>query len=143
MVAETSDIELVELVLLCARVRVYLGVGLFSQKLPKKPAFWPKLGLATLALVLHFALMVAACLVAAPEGPSAGYVFQAVFFSLLQPLLIYCLMYLYDVSVWTASFCATAGYTIQNLASGAAGGGARTRLSRPGLGWRRQRRRGC
>lgn len=119
MVAETSDIELVELVLLCALVRVYLGMGLFSQKLPKKPAFWPKLGLATLALVLHFALMVAACLVAAPEGPSAGYVFQAVFFSLLQPLLIYGLMYLYDVSVWTASFCATAGYTIQNLASGA------------------------
>ena len=119
MVAETSDIELVELVLLCALVRVYLGMGLFSQKLPKKPAFWPKLGLATLALVLHFALMVAACLVAAPEGPSAGYVFQAVFFSLLQPLLIYGLMYLYDISVWTASFCATAGYTIQNLASGA------------------------
>ena len=35
MVAETSDIELVELVLLCALVRVYLGMGLFSQKLPK------------------------------------------------------------------------------------------------------------
>ena len=107
------------LMLLGIIVRIGLGVWLFSQKLLRRERFASRLGVVGL---LTLAALAVIGLVSKAFGPfdfTTGYTLQVIVFSLVLPALIGALLYLYDTSVWTAAFCATAGYTIQNLATGA------------------------
>lgn len=110
---------LVGVALLC--LRSFLAVSLLSHKLPLRRAPWA-LPAALAAVLLAWVsaslgLMAAATIGAA--SPPAGYLVQLATFSVLLVILLGGLLLLCDTSVWTALFCVTAGYTVQNLASGA------------------------
>lgn len=115
-----SNAALALLMLFSIPTRIVLGVSLFSRHLPRREKFWPRVGVTALCLLAAFGAI--ACINAAfgPFGPATGYGLQVLAFSLVLPALIAALTYLYDTSVWTAAFCATAGYTTQNLATGCA-----------------------
>lgn len=76
----------------------------------------------------HFTLRVAtvlaslACLAIVPlaTGLVTGLdVIQSfIVFSTLLVIFVLCTLFVFDVQPWTALFCATAGYTLQNIASG-------------------------
>ena len=100
-------------------VRLGLGVGLFSHKLSAKPGFWAKAAAIVAAVFAVYGAMAATHLRLGPFSDTFGYTVSFLTFSLALPAIVAALLWLYDTSLWTALFCATAGYTIQNLGTGA------------------------
>ena len=108
---------LVSVALIC--VRMVGGIGLFAHSLPRRA----HLGRRVATLVALGAVTLGALLgLSAAMGEvssEAGYVLQLVAFSLVLAACVGSVRFLFDVSFWVALFCATAGYTTQNLATGA------------------------
>ena len=96
------------------------GVGMFAWRLGRREGFGRRAG-ALVALVVGVAVVPLA--VPEPEvvpDPSAviSYPAQLVMFSALLACMVAVVMWLFEASPWTALFCCTAGYALQNFASG-------------------------
>lgn len=102
--------------------RIFGGIALFTHGLPKRP----RTGLRYAAIIgICFGVyVVVACLYFVildcfgEISTTAGYLLQFVFFSLVLLACTGFVLFVYDTTVWTALFCTTAGYSIQNLCSG-------------------------
>ena len=99
-------------------LRIVLGIALFAHGLTPRENLGRRvlvvLGLALAPIALLAQLV--------PTLPSPGlalvYATEMVVFALLLVAITAILMFLFDVKVWTALFCCSAGYAVQNLASG-------------------------
>lgn len=80
----------------------------------------PRRTLSAIRTILVATTLVAICVIPLATGLITGLnVIQSFFvFSALLLLFVAVILFVFDVSVWTALLCATAGYTLQNLASG-------------------------
>ncbi len=97
-----------------------VGVGLFAWRLERRDGFgWRALALASLVAVTTAALWLLVP-AGAPADPAAAFSYpqQMLLFSALLALSVAAVTWLFCASVWSALFCCTAGYAIQNLASG-------------------------
>ena len=119
MGADVGKVAYGILMLVGILVRLGLGVGLFSHKLSAKPRFWAKVAGIVAIVFFGYAVMAAVYLHLGTVSDTFGYTVSFLTFSLALPAMVVALLWLYDTSLWTALFCATAGYTIQNLATGA------------------------
>lgn len=103
-----------------ALIRFILGILLFTAPLPRRERFALR---ATITLVLLFctdtALTVFLLGSSVTRSGTLFSVAQFATFSLLLIAFVAATIAVYDTSVWTALFCCSAGYTVQNLASGA------------------------
>ena len=98
---------------------VAAAIGLFSHSLPKRRGYALRGAAVLLAsTVLFGAAGGVAGVVGNTVGPEASYVIAFALYSLLLAAYIAGVLAVYETTVWTAIFCATSGYTIQNLASG-------------------------
>lgn len=108
-----SLVELANSLLTCAEIIV--ATFLFASSLPLRQPAAPHLAAFAVCLVAWSCLLATAV----PSSISSNDpVLLAVAFVL--SLLVSCglTLLVFDASVWAAFFCATAGYTMQNLASG-------------------------
>lgn len=104
------------LALIC--VRVVLSVGLFAHSLPRRPHCAVRcVGLGGMVL-LGFGTFLALAGAIGPVSTTAGYLITFGVFSLILGVCVTALLWLCDTSVWVALFCVTAGYTMENLATG-------------------------
>ena len=110
---------LLEPVLTAAQIAA--AILLFARTLPPRPGFRAR-AVVVAAVVLVFVPFATWVSVAVIPDITATYSnpVQFVLFSLVLVALVPALLFLYDVPVWTSFFCCTAGYTLQNLASGLA-----------------------
>lgn len=97
------------------------GVGMFAWRLERREGFARRAVLLAAALVALCAAGALALARSAPSDPSEAtpYLAQLLLFSALIPLLVELTRWLFDAGTGTALFCCTAGYAVQNLASGA------------------------
>ncbi|MCI2086363.1 MAG: ATP-binding protein [Olsenella sp.] len=103
--------------------QIALAMLIFAWPLPRRPHFWARLGglaAAGIALTLVGVAVAGATGISTTVGP-ARVLAVFVLFSMVLVLAVPVLLVLFDTSVWVALFFATAGYTLQNLASGAEG----------------------
>ena len=103
--------------------QIALAMLIFAWPLPRRPHFWARLGglaAAGIALTLVGVAVAGATGISTTVGP-ARVLAEFVLFSMVLVLAVPVLLVLFDTSVWVALFFATAGYTLQNLASGAEG----------------------
>ncbi len=120
------------MVLVLSVGRIVLGIWLISAPLPLRDGARWRVPLALVLFAAAYGILSLIFLAPVMNGTNAGfYTGQFVAFSLLLISAVGFFLVIYDTSVWTALFCCTAGYTIQNLTSGAtelfwtlAGGGA-------------------
>ena len=107
---------------LLTAVQILGAILLFAYKHPKRERFG--LRVAILAVCVA-AFAVVGTWVGTTVIPALSTTYsmptQFVLFSLILVAAAPILMLLFDVSVWTALFCSTAGYTLQNLTSGLEG----------------------
>lgn len=98
--------------------RVIFGIGLFAVALEPREHFGRRLALAAILYIAALTLLF--CLEGMLPGISRtqAYAGEEVFFSALLVACSVAVTYLFDASIWTALFCCSAGYAIQNLASG-------------------------
>ena len=98
--------------------RVIFGIGLFAVALEPREHFGRRLALAAILCIAALTLLF--CLEGMLPGISRtqAYAGEEVFFSALLVACSVAVTYLFDASIWTALFCCSAGYAIQNLASG-------------------------
>lgn len=96
------------------------GVGMFAWRLERRPGFARRVVAIAVVGVMVCAALLATPAPAAPPDPSAAlpYPMQLLMFSALLAIMVGVTLWLFDASVWTALFCCTAGYAIQNFASG-------------------------
>ena len=94
------------------------GVGMFAWRLERRDDFGRRAG-AFVAATLVATAFAGAAGAGVSDDPAAvlPYLAQLALFSALLALMVGAVRWLFDCSVWTALFCATAGYTMQNLAS--------------------------
>lgn len=102
---------------------IAFAVSLLAWPLNRRSHFgWRVVAIAVLvsAVALVLSASVQEPLPAASPGSAHVTVYVPQFFSFSGVLLACAAMvvFLFDASVWTALFCATAGYAVQNLASG-------------------------
>ena len=108
------------LVLVLSICRIALGVWLMTAPLPLRDGARWRIPVACLGLVLAYAVISVAAIVPLGNYRGLGFsVAQLVIFSLVVLACVGATLVVYDTNVWTALFCCSAGYTIQNLASGA------------------------
>lgn len=97
------------------------GIGMFVWRLPRNERFARRLG--AFAGVGLLVLAVIWCTLPAldPALTPAGFPYgvQLVFYSAILVAATWATTWLYDASLWTALFCCSAGYAVQNFASGA------------------------
>lgn len=108
------------LVLFLTAIRVAGGVALFSWRLPRKPRFG--LRLAAVVAAVSVVYVAAMQLMFYVGSPSVAGSYLAVYgsFTVLLGILYLGFRLLFEASGWTDLFCVTAGYTLQNLATGVA-----------------------
>lgn len=94
-------------------VTLTLPIFLLAHRLPHRPHTRPRAFLAICALMV-------ACVAPVATGAVTGLGVKESFVVFTVLLAVYALiiMFAYDAGPWEALFCATAGYTFQNLASG-------------------------
>ena len=110
-------IGIMSLVISCLTVTA--AIGLFSHGLPKREGFFWRGGALVLASIILFGVAGAvAGAVGNAVDPAASYVIAFALYSVLLGIYIVGVLTLYETTIWTALFCATSGYTIQNFASG-------------------------
>ncbi|WP_321973965.1 ATP-binding protein [Paratractidigestivibacter sp.] len=98
---------------------VVAGIMLFSHRLPTRTNYAARLAAIVFACFCTPAVMtMLAPLASITITPAVGYVAMFVCYSLLLCVCVLVVRAVREASAWSAMFCATAGYTIQNLASG-------------------------
>ena len=100
--------------------RFVIGILLFSAPLPRRNRFGLRMVATLVALLLVYAALSAFFL--GMSGPRSGpffYASQFNVYSMLLLALVAATVFVYDTNLWTALFCCSAGYTVENLASGA------------------------
>lgn len=107
--------ELITALLTCAQI--ISAVFLFASSLPLRDLSAGRVT-ALLATLLAWSLIIA--LSAPLSMVSSEPTLLALTFILALFMSLGLTVFVFDTSVWTAFFCATAGYTMQNLASGLA-----------------------
>lgn len=103
--------------------QIAFAMLIFAWSLPRRSHFWARLvGLVAtgVAITLVGVAVAGATGISTTVGP-ARVLAEFVLFSMVLVLAVPALLVLFDTSVWVALFFATAGYTLQNLASGAEG----------------------
>jgi len=103
-------------------VQISLAIWLFARKLPLREDAVARGG-AALSIVLALAIL-GSWLgnVLYPELTGRyELITQYLLFSAILFACVSFVMWLFQTSLWTALFCCSAGYTVQNLASGASG----------------------
>ena len=95
-------------------VQVLVPISLLVYRLPLRPHAGARILGVLLALVLLAVLPVATGLITGIDEVQA-----LALFSGLIALFVCAICFVFEVTVWPALFCATAGYAIQNMASGA------------------------
>ena len=111
-------VGVMSLVISCLTVAA--AIGLFSHGLPKREGFcWHGIALVLASIILFGVAGAVAGVVGNAVDPAASYVIAFALYSVLLGIYIVGALALYETTIWTALFCATSGYTIQNLASGA------------------------
>ncbi len=117
-IAVSSPLDVVaSLAISC--LTVVAAIGLFSHSLPKRRGYALRGAGVLLASVALFGVASgAASVVGITVGPKASYLITFALFSLLLAVYIAGVLAVYETTVWTAIFCVTSGYTVQNLTSG-------------------------
>ena len=116
--------QIVEILISVAEMAV--GIGMFASGLERRERpRWVLLalsvaGLLALGAVIVIGLMPLATSYAAEIPRSVGAIHHALIWSIVPVIASIAISSLARTSVWTAIYCAAAGYTIQNLASSAA-----------------------
>lgn len=99
--------------------RIALGIWLFTESLPLRDNARLRVPATLLCLMAVYALVSFATYIPLPTMTGLSFsLAQLVTFSLLLVACVDATMAVYDTNVWTALFCCSAGYTLQNLASG-------------------------
>lgn len=101
---------------------VGIGIGMFAARLERRRHFTRRaLEAGAVVLAIIFVGLVLVMPLMTAESPSEAFTYpeQLALFSSLLALGAACIVWLCDASVWTALFCCTAGYALQNFASGA------------------------
>lgn len=117
-IADSSPlVGVMSLVISCLTVAA--AIVLFSHGLPKREGFRWRGGVLLLASITLFGGAGAASVVIGDAvSPAASYVVAFALYSVLLAMYIAGVLVVCETTVWTALFCATSGYTVQNLASG-------------------------
>lgn len=105
--------------LLLIVVRIVLAVGLFARHLPKRKHFGLRTLTATVVVASAYLVLYLVGTSGGGMGPVAERLIQLTSFSMVLAACVGALLFLFQSSVWVALFCATAGYTVMNLATGA------------------------
>lgn len=94
-------------------VTLTIPIFLLAHRLPHRPD-------TRLRALLAICALTVACVAPVAMGvvTGLGITESSVVFTVLLGVYVLLLMWVYDVGPWPAFFCATAGYTLQNLASG-------------------------
>ena len=101
-------------------IRFIVGILLFCLSLPRRDNFAARAAAAVAALfAVDVFLSVVFFTNTASQMNPLFYTAQLVVFSLLLLAFVAGAMLVFNINVWTALFCCSAGYTVQNLASGA------------------------
>lgn len=93
--------------------QLLIPIVLLTYRLPRRPRFAVR---GVLIVVALLALAVAPLATGLVTGLDTIQTF--VVFSALLAVFVGAILFVFDVRPWTALFCATAGYTLQNIASG-------------------------
>ena len=93
------------------------GVLMFTHRLARREGFVARVA-ALAGLVAVGALTGSAAAPALGEVVGTSYALQLALFSGMLALLVGAVTWLYETTAWTALFCCTAGYAMQNFASG-------------------------
>lgn len=110
-------VGVMSLVISCLTVAA--AIGLFSHGLTKRAGFFWRGGALVLASIILFGVAGAvAGAVGNAVDPAASYVIAFALYSVLLGIYIVGVLAVCETTIWTALFCATSGYTVQNLASG-------------------------
>ena len=113
-----SSPETALLALVFSFARFILGILLFTASLPRRDNFALR---SACVLVALFAAYVAlsAVFLGGPVEHSGPHFYSSQFkvYSLLLLALVVGTVAVYDTNLWTALFCCSAGYTVENLAS--------------------------
>ena len=94
-------------------VTLTVPIFMLAHRLPHRPN-------TPLRAVLGIAALAVACVTPVATGLVTGLGVEQSFvvFAVLLAVYAALIMFVYDAGLWQALFCATAGYTLQNLASG-------------------------
>lgn len=107
-------------------VRTGMGIAVFASVLEPREHLWRRLALIALACMAAAAALVFATnsLIGAGSlpllSPAASAAAMLAAFSALLVACVFAVQWLFDCTPWTALFCCSAGYAIQNLFSGLA-----------------------
>lgn len=93
------------------------GVLMFTCRLAPRERFGARVAALTVGVV-GLALLGRAAAPAFSQVSGSSYALQLALFSAMLALLVGIVTWLYETTPWTALFCCTAGYALQNLASG-------------------------
>ncbi|HJA29438.1 MAG TPA: GHKL domain-containing protein [Candidatus Olsenella pullicola] len=108
--------DLVNILALSARMAA--GIALFAWHLPHRARFGRRAAALALLWAACVTAFVAAGLNVAQPSPVESALVQLAIFSAVLLACVGAVSVLFETSVWVALFCSTAGYTVQNLASG-------------------------
>lgn len=116
--ADTSlFLGFISLLISCGAIAA--AIRLFSRSLPPRTHFFARLGgLFIFFIVVTGALSVTLIGYGSSLSPEGGYLAAFLCYTVLLCGYITGVMFTRQTSIWSAVFCATAGYTVQNLASG-------------------------
>ncbi len=106
-------------------LQITCAVGLFAWRLERRDHFVVRLcAVACLPVLIAVGFWTAYASLALPSVATATGAFwasiiaQVVFFSLIIGYFTWAVTFIFEASPWTALFCCTAGYAVQNFASG-------------------------
>ena len=94
-------------------IQLLIPIAMLAWRLPRRPHAAMRAGLVLAALLALAIVPLATGLVT-----GLGVWDSFVVFSALLVVFVLAVLFVCDVRIWPALFCATAGYTLQNLASG-------------------------
>ena len=115
-----TTLALSAFVMLLSVGRIVLGIWLLTAPLPLRDgARWRVPAALAGICVAYLGLAIAILMPLSARGSLGFAIGQFAVFSLLLIACVGATLVVYDTSVWTALFCCSAGYTVQNLASGA------------------------
>lgn len=98
--------------------QLVLAVGMFAAQLPRRSHLLVRAIASCAGLVLvSFALYRNSLIISVFSSRAVSFAAEALDFVAMLVLIVAALVFCFEVSIWTALFCATAGYIIQNLAS--------------------------
>ena len=99
-------------------VEISVAIFLFCRRLPQRERFgWRFALVVTLIVAATSAAVAAGYFLFVPELRSRSFEVEVLVWSAVLLFATVAVMGCYEVSLWTALFCSSAGYTMQNLAS--------------------------